>query len=153
MKSRLKASTIDLILESSSALFICGAAFAIVTLLFMKGERSLIGIVVATSLPAAGSLLLLLVALLVPGVFAVGKMTFPLNITLPVIHCSIVYMLAELTKGSFGVEKPPEQLRPALYWDDIGFLVLCMIFQIVLLSTLAAFRSGANPSSGTTAQR
>jgi hypothetical protein len=150
---RPKAGTVDLILETSSALFICGAAFAVISL-FLQGQRSLIGLIVATSLPAAGSLLLLVIALLVPGVYAVGRLAFPLNITLPVIHGSIVYMLAELTKGSFGVERPPKQLEAALSWNNIGFLALCVIFQILLLSALAALRHGnSTPEPGSPAQR
>ena len=150
---RLKSHTVDLILESSSALFLCGAAFAVVSL-FVKGERSPISLVVATSLPAAASLLLLVIALLVPSIYAVGRMAFPLNITLPVIHSSIVFMLAQLTRGSFGVEKPPSQLDGAMSWANIGFLVICLVFQILLLTALTGFRSGAaTPHSGSDAQR
>ena len=143
--AKLKSQTVDLILESSSALFICGAAFAVITL-YLMGERSVLALVVATSLPAAASLLLLLVALFLPGVYAVGKLAFPLNITLPVIHCSMIYMLAELTRGSFGVLRPPQQLEAALRWDSLGFLGMCLIFQILLLSALVALRS-STPSS------
>lgn len=145
---KLKAQTIDLILESSSALFICGAIF-IVAYLFLRGERSPITLIVATSLPAAASLLLLIVALIVPGVYAVGKMAFPLNLTLPMIHCSIVYMLAQLTRGSFGLERPPEQLDGALLWSNLGFIGLCLVFQILLLSLLTAIRPSTPPTDAT----
>lgn len=147
------ASTVDLILESSSALFICGAIFAVISL-FLEGIKSPIALVVATSLPAAASLLLLVVALLVPGVYAVGRLAFPLNLTLPVIHGSIVYMLAQLTRGSFGLERPPAPLEPALAWGNPAFLGLCLVFQILLLSVLTAFRSGTpTPDSATDVQR
>src|SRR5262249_26987041 len=136
------------ILESSSALFICGAAFAVISL-YLQGERSIVALVVATSLPAAASLLLLVVGLLIPGVYAVGKLAFPLNITLPIIHSSMVFMLAELTRGSFGVLRPPQQLEAALRWDNIGFLGMCVIFQILLLSALVAMRSHTPPSEPT----
>ena len=150
--TRLKASTIDLILESSSALFICGALFAIVWL-YLQGERSVIALVVATSLPAAASLLLLLVALGVPGVYAIGKLSFPLNVTLPVIHGSIVFMLAELTKGSFGLERPPQQLEAAMQWDNLGFLGLAVLFQILILSALTLRRPTPTPDATADAQR
>lgn len=146
--AKLKSQTVDLILESSSALFICGAAFAVISL-YLQGERSIVALVVATSLPAAASLLLLVVALLIPGVFAVGKLAFPLNITLPVIHSSMVYMLAELTRGSFGVLRPPQQLEAALRWDNIGFLGMCVVFQILLLSALVAMRNHTPPAEPT----
>ena len=146
--AKLKSQTVDLILESSSALFICGAAFSVISL-YLQGERSVVALVVATSLPAAASLLLLVVALLIPGVYAVGKLAFPLNITLPIIHSSMVYMLAELTRGSFGVLRPPPQLEAALRWDNIGFLGMCVIFQILLLSALIAMRSNTPPAEPT----
>jgi len=147
--AKLKSQTVDLILESSSALFICGAAFAVITL-YLTGERSVLALVVATSLPAAASLLLLLVALFIPGVYAVGRFAFPLNITLPVIHCSMIYMLAELTRGSFGVLRPPQQLEAALRWDSLGFLMMCLVFQILLLSALVAMRGNTPPAEPTT---
>lgn len=144
IKTRTPAP-IDLILETSSALFICGAAFAVVSL-FLHGIRDLTALIVATSLPAAASLLLLVSALLAPGIYAVRRMAFPLNFTLPLIHGSIVYMLAELTKGSFGMEQPPQRLLPALAWDDLPFLALAIIFQILLLSALAAMKGPARPN-------
>src|SRR2546423_6808843 len=107
------AHPVDLILETSSALFICGAGFGIVTMV-LQGVKSPKALIVATSLPAAASLLLLVAALIVPGIYAVKRMAFPLNFTLPLIHGSLVYMLAELTRGSFRLERPPDALLPAL---------------------------------------
>jgi len=143
---------VDLILESSSALFLCGAAFAIVSMLLesSRSPHALVvsprALIVATSLPAAASLLLLVAALLVPGLYAVGKMAFPLNFTLPLIHGSFIFMLAELTRGSFGLERPPVDLEPALLWDDLRFLGLSILFQIILLSALTAFRNDTAPN-------
>jgi hypothetical protein len=139
---------IDLILETSSALFICGAAFAVISL-FIRGIHDLTGLVVATSLPAAASLLLLIAALLAPGIYAVRRLAFPLNVTLPLIHGSMIFMLAELTKGSFGMEQPPSKLMPALAWDSLPFLALSVAFQIVLLSLLAAMKGPVQPSENT----
>lgn len=136
---------IDLILETSSALFICGAAFAVISL-FIRGIHDLTALVVATSLPAAASLLLLIAALLAPGIYAVRRLAFPLNVTLPLIHGSIIFMLAELTKGSFGMEQPPSKLMPALAWDSLPFLALAVVFQIVLLSLLSAMKGPVQPT-------
>jgi hypothetical protein len=135
---------VDLILESSSALFICGAVFAIISMV-LQGIHSPKALIVATSLPAAASLLLLVAALMVPGLYAVGKMAFPLNFTLPLIHGSLVYMLAELTRGSFGLEKPPVDLQPALWWDNLSFLGLAVLFQVVLLTALVGLRPNLSP--------
>jgi formate hydrogenlyase subunit 3/multisubunit Na+/H+ antiporter MnhD subunit len=83
----------------------------------------------------------------------VGKLAFPLNLTLPLIHSSIVYMLAELTRGSFGLEQPPPQLGAALRWDSLGFLALCMIFQVLLLSALTLRSSPPAPNPTPDVQR
>lgn len=137
---------IDLILETSSALFICGAGFAVISF-FVRGVHDIIPLIVATSLPAAASLLLLISSLLVPGIYAVRRLAFPLNLTLPLIHGSMVFMLAELTKGSFGMEEPPKALLPALVWDNLPFLLLAVIFQVVLLTALAAMKGPARPQT------
>jgi len=137
---------IDLILETSSALFLCGAGFAVISL-FIRGIHDFTALIVATSLPAAASLLLLIASLFAPGIYAVRKMAFPLNITLPLIHGSLVFMLAELTKGSFGLEEPPAALRPALEWDNLPFLILAVVFQVVLLSALAAMKGPSQPQT------
>jgi len=146
---------VDLILETSSALFLCGAAFAVICLIMQGAKSPAIGMVspraliVATALPAAASLLLLIVAIMAPGIYAVQRLAFPLNITLPLIHGSMIYMLAELTRGSFGVELPPPDLQPALIWDNIGFLAISVMFQVILLTGLAAIRGGSSPPAAT----
>ncbi len=137
---------IDLILETSSALFICGAGFAVISL-FLRGIHDVIPLIVATSLPAAASLLLLISSLLVPGIYAIRRLAFPLNLTLPLIHGSMVFMLAELTKGSFGMEEPPRALLPALAWDNLSFLLMAVLFQIGLLTALAAMKGPAQPQT------
>lgn len=135
----------DLILETASILFFCAAAFAVVSLL-RQNIRTPISLIVATSLPAAAALLLVIAALIVPGVYAVKKLSFPLNITLPLLHGSLIFMLAELTRGSFGLEQPPEPLQPALAWSDVRFLALAVIGQFLVLSLLIGIRGGAVPA-------
>lgn len=139
---------IDLILETSSALFLCGAGFAVISL-FLHGVRDFTALIVATSLPAAASLLLLVASLFAPGIYAVRRLSFPLNFTLPLIHGSLVFMLAELTKGSFGMEAPPKALLPALAWDNLPFLLLAVVFQVVLLSALTAIKGPERPATPT----
>jgi hypothetical protein len=137
---------IDLILETSSALFLCGAGFAVISL-FIHGVHDIIALIVATSLPAAASLLLLISSLLVPGIYATRRLAFPLNFTLPLIHGSMIFMLAELTKGSFGMELPPKALQPALAWDNLPFLLLAVLFQVLLLTALAALKGPERPQT------
>jgi hypothetical protein len=139
--AKLRAASIsaDLVLETSSVLFFCGGAFSAMSLM-RQHEDSAVSFIVATSIPAAASLLLLFVALVVPGLYAVKRLQFPLNFTLPLVHGSLVYMLATLTRSSFGLEKPPTPLIPALLWADARFLAPAILGQIVVLSLLIGLK-------------
>ncbi|MEA2553372.1 MAG: hypothetical protein QOJ65_1548 [Fimbriimonadaceae bacterium] len=144
MSNEKLPSPVDLILETSSILFLCGAAIAVFSLR-NTGVFTPIPLIVATSLPAAASLLLLVAALIMPGIYAVRKMSFPLNLTLPVIHCSLIFMLAELTRGSFGLINPPDALKPALMWEDPRFLGMAFAAQVILLSGIVAVKNVTGP--------
>lgn len=143
----------DLVLETSSLLFFCGAAFSAMSL-FRQHVVTTISLIVATSIPAAASLLLLLVAVLVPGLYAVKRLQFPLNLTLPLVHASLVYMLAVLTRSSFGLEKPPPPLIPALLWADWRFLAPAVLGQIIVLTVMMGLKGNPLPeASESTLQR
>ena len=152
MAKNRQPAPIDLILETSSALFLCGAAFAICSLV-LRNVHDLTVLIVATSLPAAASLLMLVASLIVPGIYAVRRLSFPLNLTLPIIHGSLVFMLAELTRGSFGMESPPAIFRSALLWAELPFLGLAMVFQVFVLSVLVAIKGNGHTDAATDAQR
>ena len=148
IKPKSPPAPIDLILETSSVLFFCGAAYAVFAL-YRQGITSAIELIVATSLPAAASLLLLFAAFVVPGLYAVRRLAFPLNITLPLLHGAMVFMLAELTRGSFGLESPPKQLVPALAWSDVVFLGLAVVLQVVVLTFMLWIKAGTEPGPTT----
>jgi hypothetical protein len=145
-KFRAASISADLVLETSSVLFFCGAAFSAMSLL-RQHVGNPVSFIVATSIPAAASLLLLLVALLVPALYAVNRLKFPLNVTLPLVHGSLVYMLAVLTRSSFGLEKPPTPLIPALLWAallwaDYRFLAPAILGQIFVLTIVIGLKAG-----------
>lgn len=146
--SKVPQSPIDLILETSSVLFLCGTAFAIFSFM-TRGAASTIPLIIAASLPAAASLLLVIAGILFPSVYAVKRLSFPLNLTLPLMHCSIVFMLAELTRGSFGLERLPDLLVPALAWGDIRFLALACLGQVLVLSLMIALKGSGLPPEPT----
>ena len=139
-KFRAPSISADLVLETSSVLFFCGAAFSAMSLLRQHVDNP-VSFIVATSIPAAASLLLLLVALVVPALYAVNRLKFPLNVTLPLVHGSLVYMLAVLTRSSFGLEKPPTPLIPALLWADYRFLAPAVLGQIFVLTIVVGLKS------------
>lgn len=142
--SKASQSPIDLILETSSVLFLCGTAFAVFSFI-TRGTASLIPLVIAASLPAAASLLLVIAGIMFPAIYAVRRLAFPLNITLPLMHCSMVFMLAELTRGSFGLERLPELLVPALAWGDVRFLALACLGQVIVLSLMVGLKGSTLP--------
>lgn len=146
MAKTRQPAPIDLILETSSALFLCGAAFAICSLI-IRNMRDVTVLVVATSLPAAASLLMLVAALVVPGIYAVRRLAFPLNLTLPLVHGSLVFMLAELTRGSFGMESMPPIFRSALLWGEPAFVSLAVVLQVFVLSMLILIKGHTPPEA------
>lgn len=132
-------------LECASILFFTVSAFAI-AVLWNRGLREPLGLAVATSVPAAASLLLAIAGGLVPSIFAVGKIVFPLNCTLPILHGALMLMVVSLARSSFGFQRPPDPLMPAMIWGNTTFLVIAVLAQFFVLTSVVLLRGGKKPA-------
>lgn len=137
-----------LVLELSMLLFVTGGSFAAFSL-WREGPESHFSYIAVLSVPAAASLLLNVLGIIVPGVFAVGRIAFPLNITLPLVHGALCILVAELSRSAFGITAVPPRLQAALKWGDLRFVFFAALGQFVVLTLLTLLRAGSKPPDAT----
>ncbi len=93
------------------------------------------------SFPALASIFLLALAYVVPGVFAINAIRFPLNLTLPPLHVGICTLAVTMaTTIGPGLQKLPDDLLSAKVWLEPRFILTALVVQVIALSTLCAMK-------------
>lgn len=96
---------------------------------------------VTLAIPCLAAIGIWLLAFVVPSVFAVDTIRFPLNITLPILHfglsCLALTLVSNLQHGLQGVIK---EVKPALVWFEPAHFGSAIVLQVVALSVLAGSR-------------
>ncbi len=142
--SRLRDSKVVLAIACAGVLFFCSAAI-VVFQLWQAGPQSTVRYGVALGVPFAATGFFLGTCVLVPNVLAVGKLRFPLNITLPLIFAALVLLVVTLwTSTGNSLVAGPEILRTAKIWLSPSLLAEMVLFQGALLSLIILFRADAN---------
>lgn len=102
----------------SILLFLCSAS-VVGLLRAPMGADSPRGWLLALAVPASASALLPLLGTLFPSLFLEGRFRFPLNLTLPLVHCASMIAFAALYgTTAVGVVAIPEPLRGAVSWAE-----------------------------------
>ena len=97
-------------------------------------------LLVAACFPAASSLILMLLALVVPSLYGVGLLTVPLNFTIPMLWGSVCLALATLFgSGTSPILHMPTSALPAIYWSQPNDVLVVVMLQFVSLGIRVAF--------------
>jgi hypothetical protein len=128
-----------LVAEATSTLF-ATSMFLAVFKIWRDGAFPIGYYAVALSVPALASMTLLGLGLSFPSLFAVRKIAFPLNLTLPLIHVSLMAVFMELIQTGIGLIRLPETLQGVTLWANPRMLFLSMFAQFLVLSALGLLR-------------
>lgn len=95
--------------------------------------------VVLFALPGVATLMFLLVTYLVPSVLAPRRIAFPLNVTLPVIYCTVLVVCVTLfTSSGTALFQVADALMLGRIWAQPGVLAQVAVSQMCALTVLAA---------------
>jgi hypothetical protein len=85
--------------------------------------------------PITACLAFIVIGLVVPSLFAVGRISFPLNITLPIVFAVLVRLFAMLwTYGPNPLVRFEVLLAATLIWQTWETTFIVLLAQVILLS-------------------
>ena len=118
------------------ALFISSSLVGLFVLFRAHELRTPVAIIVLT-MPALASLLVAIISNLFDGFKPHSKNPFPYNITLPLVHCSLMLALGRLlSTAPSAMEKLPPQLVLASMWQSWQVLAFCAVLEAFVISVL-----------------
>ncbi|HEY0867429.1 MAG TPA: hypothetical protein VGE01_08625 [Fimbriimonas sp.] len=126
--------------ECALLLFLCPAAIGAYAV-WRQGAQDFSAYSVVLGIPATASLALVLASELAPGLLGNGRLSFPLNLTLPIAYLPL--LLASLvlwTTNRGSIEATPEMLLPAHLWRNPLLLAATFAGQVVLLTLVMIAR-------------
>ncbi len=132
MKDRTAA-----ILESTLVLMLacCGIALAHV---WKAGPLSWEAVGVILIVPMVALAIFICTSLLIPEVFAVRGLSFPLPLTLPAIFIGFIFTTQLLvTRVGVGIAKLPDRLQPIQVWSEPPVLAYCFVACALCLGALS----------------
>lgn len=102
------------------------------------GQSAEGALVLFLTVPAAATLLYWIIGLLVPSLFATGRISFPLPVTLPTVYTMLVLLTVTLvTRQSNSLFEAPRLIRVIRLWDDPLGLANLALSQCLALTILA----------------
>lgn len=115
--------------------------------LWRMSSISLVSIVGILSAPAVASLVFVGVGAVLPNLLGPGKLTVPLNVTLPAVYTTLLFAVLQLSAGT---DMPFLKLREVYAWSAVwaspAMLLTGIGLQVVLLTILARL---GNPQAET----
>ena len=126
-------------LPAIEATFILFAISALVgTIILWRAQASASQIFLSISIPAFASVLLLLLSGFV-SLFPEPKISFPVNLTLPLLHAALTIAMVHLVLTMpNAIQIVPRQLLVASVWENWIVLGSVLLTQIFTLSIVAA---------------
>lgn len=92
---------------------------------------------VVISVPAIASLVLALILNALESLLPAPRITFPVNVTLPLIHCSLMALLVSLILTSpTAFEAPPGPIAIARMFQSWLVLLACALLEIAALTLI-----------------
>jgi hypothetical protein len=123
--------------ERAAGLLYFGAVAVGLATLMQRGVERPTDFLVMASIPTFTAFLTLVCGYSLPGLFPRRRLTFPLNLTLPIIFCAfsiaLCLLLMDAVKGSALVVANPG-LMPSMIWLEPGIQVKVLVVQLVALS-------------------
>ena len=127
----------QLILECGLLLFACSAG-PVCFQVWQNGAEHTGGYWMVVGVPATAAALFVAVSLAIPNLFASGKLSFPLQFTLPVTFCALLLVSAVLwSTPAVGLLANQEVVKYAQVWELPGELLLVGASQIIGISILS----------------
>jgi hypothetical protein len=130
---------------SIQAAFILFVVSSLVGFYFLRGMPELKSrvLLLAISIPAISALAVVLITGAVEGILPGRKLVFPTNLTLPLMHVAIMAVVVRLMlTTSNPLEALPDQVLPALIWENWRVLALCAVGESTLLSLFIVSGAG-----------
>lgn len=144
----------SLLITESTCVLLIAAAAASFSHLWRGGVISIPVIGASLIVPVIASLMFVCISVSVPDLYAVGKLRFPINVTLPCVYVSILILtLILISRVGPSIMRVPEKLNAINIWSDGWVLMATLVTGIVCLSALGAFirerpgSSDPNPSA------
>jgi hypothetical protein len=132
-----------LAMECAVILFLCAAipgAFWV----WRHGGQGMLAYSPAVGLPGGAALIFIAVGVTVSGLFAVDRIAFPLNVTLPIVFTTLLLathaIWTQITTRGSSIAALPEGLREADVWAHPGLLGLTVFLQFAALSGVAVLK-------------
>ncbi len=130
----------QLSLECVLVLFACSAGPASL-LVWLNGAEASGAYWMMIGVPATASAAFVAISLLVPGLFAVGGLRFPLQITLPLTFSSLILLSAAMwTTTPEEIVSSFDVIRFARLWQQPGALLITLGAEMFGMAILTAFR-------------
>lgn len=127
-----------LILEVGLVLLLCAGGAAL-SHLWKKGPLSIEIAGVALLIPCVSTILFLCISMAVPELYAVGRLRFPLTLTLPVVYSAILATsTALLTRVGLSITKVPDRFEAINLWSNPWLLLWTTLAGVLCLSALGA---------------
>ncbi len=139
MTAKIPFSTrLSLSLEICFSMFLCSAAIAVAQT-WQSGKSDSLAYAVALGVPAVAWLGFVVVACAIPSLLAPGKLSFPLNVTLPVVYTGLTALVHGLVmRSGSSLTATNSRLAPAEIWGQTSTLAMALVVQVVLLSVFVS---------------
>jgi len=127
-----------LCIETSFILFAASGLLALFEFWLLHGQGWQI-LAILVSVPALASLIFVVLGSMIPSLLATGRIKFPLNLTLPVVHTLLIVVCTRiLLTTPNGAELPADGIRPIGLWLHWGVIGSVLIIEVGVLSLIAA---------------
>jgi hypothetical protein len=88
-------------------------------------------------IPAMTTVLFLCVSIGVPDLYAVDRLRFPLNLTLPAIHTAMLFLSTTLvSRVGLSISRVPDNFNIISVWSEPRVLVITFVAGVLCLSVL-----------------
>lgn len=130
----------SLILETAVILLLCASGAAI-SHLWKQGPLTFEIAGAAMIVPAITTALFMCISAAVPELYAVGRLRFPITVTLPLIYGVTLWMsMILMSRVGLSITKVPDRLTAITIWSSpvlLGLTVLAGVLCLSLVGTLA----------------
>ena len=123
--------------KCSAIMYACAAGYG-GYFVWHSGLKSLAPYMVILGLPLVAALVFVGIAAIIPNLLAPGRVTFPLNLTLPFVFGALVFITVPLfTSTGNAIIVPHQQLLTARFWSSPPILGLVGFSQAICLTAMA----------------
>ena len=117
--------------------------------LWKSGPLTLQVASIALVVPTISALLFVCISIGVPELYAVDRLRFPINITLPVIYVgTLLLTMSLLSRVGLSITKVPDNLAAINIWTNPWLLATTFLGGVICLSVLAVLEKDRGGDKG-----